>query len=380
MGNHGEGYLEQNGGSITAAGSISIGGSTNGTGTLVLNDGTITLTNSMYVGNYGGGCVTQYNGSVSTRGTYVGGYNSAGTGVGKYYMYGGDHLSDSVRVGFYGNGHFEQHGGTNFVAGDGWTYVGHYDGAYGHYAMHGGLLDSPHLCIAGSSAGQFFSTGSVYLANGEIRANTEVRVGSYGPGTLTQSGGALISTNIIEIGMRTGSSGIYTQSGGSLVCREIRIGRESNAYGKYIVSGGSVSADIMRLAYGGVQNESIFSVVGTNAGIEVATTVFMGATATYEVELTRNGLTAPTCDVLTLSMYAKLIVRAAEPLPRSLHNQEIPIFYYNTLTDNKIFVPTIETGEENGTLKSAEVRYYPDHVALYIKVNQPPQGTLITIR
>jgi hypothetical protein len=122
--------------------------------------------------------------------------------VGNYALRGGtlflstgtEYIADGA------NGNFSQSGGLNSINGSGESlYVGYNPGTTGTYALS--------------------ATGSLFVAAGLES------VGYNGVGTFTQSGGNnFVAANDLEIGVFAGATGTYSISGGTLSAQAIRVG------------------------------------------------------------------------------------------------------------------------------------------------------------
>lgn len=368
---NGSGIIEQNGGTINAGSSVTLGNGSISSGTLVLNDGAFnTLT--MYVGVAGYGSVTQSAGTATISNLRV----LTGNGVGYYKLLDGtlSCINQFIGAGPNAVGLFEQYGGTNLTSG--WLNVGVTNGAY---AMYGGEMQAGNFLIGGYAAGISAATGTVLLAGGTITAPTEIRVGSYGNGTLMQTNGTLICQGNLEVGMRAGSVGKYVQSGGTAVLQAVVICRDVGSIdSRYEISGGSASMASLSVANGSGRGGT-FAIMGTNAGVAVAGRMLIGASGTYEVALTPAGVTAPSASTFSLSSLSSLKVKASGLLPYAMDNTEIPIVTFDSRDEIPFGTVTVETGAEYGELKSATVNYYADRVTLKVRVCRPPQGAVITI-
>ena len=96
--------------------------------------------------------------------------------------------------------------------------------------------------------------------------------------------------------------------------------------------------------------------------------------------LTPEGFAAPAAGTLSLSTDARLRVKFSGPLPYAMDNTEIPVLTFGSRNANLFKTVTVDTGAEFGELKSAEVVYYADRIALKVRVSRPPYGTVITIQ
>jgi len=200
-----------------------------GMGTMTLSQAKDSLAiNSVKIGDYGTGIYNQTGGTLSVSGISLGGYISSSSG--SYTLSGSGNLSAySESVGSYnGAGTFTQSGGTNttqiLTLGDSFT-----AGTSGSYALSG---------------------------NGSLSAKYEY-LGNRSAGIFTQSGGTNV-TQTLSLGYYAGSSGSYTLSSGSLsVSHYEYIGYDGNGWneeyndyggnGTFIQTGGTHSASYLQL-------------------------------------------------------------------------------------------------------------------------------------
>jgi len=380
IGNAGQGRFEQSGGSViggsSSASYISLGVGSTGSGVYLMSGGSL-ATYNLNVGVSGSGIMTQSLGTVSVTNLNV--PNSSGSA--SYMLSQGNLAANSQNIGGSGNGAsglFVQNGGTNFCGG-GFLSVGPYDNAPGTYEMNGGEIQSSYFLIAGVG-NKTNSTGTVTFAAGTFTVNTEFRVGSYGEGTLTQTGGTLICPSALEVGMRAGSVGDYTQSGGTSLLNTVTISRDSGSYGsRYVISGGTATMTNLNVTVD-PGREGTFGVVGTNAAVTVVQQMWVAAGGTYEVTLTPEGFAAPVAGTLLLSIDSSLKVKASGLLPYGMDNTEIPILTFGSRNEKLFKTVTVETGAGYGELKSAEVVYYDDRITLKVRVSRPPYGTVIMVK
>ena len=184
----------------------------------------------MIVGRGGGavGTVNQLAGNHATGGwTYIGqnggtGFynigntNAGGGGITGFGLGSGSHYTGDFRI---ADGAGSQ-GGVNVnttgsIAANGWFYVGTGGGptAVGVMNLENGAVGATGNVVVGND-----STGILNMSGGSITAGGELWVGQSGgaSGTVTQTGGAVVSNNWLAIG-RQGATGVYNLSGtGSL--------------------------------------------------------------------------------------------------------------------------------------------------------------------
>ncbi|CAN5589595.1 hypothetical protein BH09VER1_BH09VER1_40860 [soil metagenome] len=136
--------------------------------------------------------------------------------------------------------------------------VGQYFGDTAALRINGNALISNATGFIGAVAG---SSGTVTMSGGTWNNAGELRVGDYGNGTLSITGGSLTST-IGNIGRSFGSTGTVTMSGGKWAnSAEFQVGNAGN--GMFVLSTGTVS--------------SVLSSIGSGAGATGVAIVNSGA-------------------------------------------------------------------------------------------------------
>ena len=376
VGRYGQGRLEQSGGTFNA-GTVNLGVYTNSVGTYLMSGGTFNASNSLSVGVAGSGIVTQFIGAVNATNLYL--PNGAGTGT--YVLVGGTLSCNGQNIGNASGskGTFVQNGGTNFCSNANYLSVGLVNNASGTYEMNGGEIQSSLFLLAGNTD-QTNSTGVMTLTGGAITVASEMRVGSYGSGTLLQSGGTVKCPGSLYVGMRAGSKGLYLQTGGEAWLNAVIVGNATGTFSnRYVIAGGTATMTNLSVTIGSGR-EGTFGVVGTNAAVTVVQQLYIAAGGAYEVTLTPGGFSAPAAGTLSLSTESRLRVKFSGLLPYAMDNAEIPILTFGSRNENTFKTVTVDTGAEFGELKSAEVVYYADRIALKVRVSRPPYGTVITIQ
>lgn len=194
-----------NGGSI-AGGMVNV----NNSSTFTLSDGGKVSASSVNVGTSDGTTAnfTQTGGISSVSSVLSVGAGSRSTGV--YNLSGNGALSAYVeRIGSgFVTGIFNQTGGTNTVANDGFFYVGT-SGGNGAYNLSAGTLSAPNESVGTSGNGAFLQTGGVNAVDGELHVG-------YG-GTYTLAGGVL-SAGTVEGDPGSGRK-TFNFNGGTLRAR-----------------------------------------------------------------------------------------------------------------------------------------------------------------
>ena len=206
-------------GTLAVSGELFIGDSQNSTGNFLLESGTMTANNKIFVGNNkANGTLTMSGGTLTKTGgdeTFVG--RDQGTGT------------------------ITQSGGTITLNHN--LYVGQSSGSTGTYNISGSsVLNVARDFVVGRESG----TGTLNMTGGTITKTGDEKfiVGhNNGVGTVVQSGGTISANNELYIGNENASaSGTYTLSGtGALnVANEVVVGRESGT-GVLNVDGGTLT-------------------------------------------------------------------------------------------------------------------------------------------
>jgi len=295
------GLFSQTGGAHTAA-SIAVGSGTNASGAYNLYGGSLSVANDLSVGGLGNGTFTQFGGSASAGGVFVGGGDLFAASGGTYFLYGGTLTSGSLRVGQAGAGTFVQTGGTHVIGTPGdmvpSIVLGDYDEGAGTYILsgsgaslivnggeqlnfhgHGTFIQSAGthrvtgVMDMGDSAGNarfFLSGGSYTVLGGElidsgpftqsggsntvgtVSANQDLLLGTIGRGgryELNGNGATLTVYGTERIG--DDSNGVFHQSAGrNTASTAVIVGRGTAGRGSYTLSGGALTTPL--LSIGGV--------------------------------------------------------------------------------------------------------------------------------
>ena len=206
-------------GTLAVSGELFIGDSQNSTANFLLESGTMTANNKIFVGNNkANGTLTMSGGTLTKTGgdeTFVG--RDQGTGT------------------------ITQSGGTLTLNHN--LYVGQSSGSTGTYNISGSsVLNVARDFVVGRESG----TGTLNMTGGTITKTGDEKfiVGhNNGVGTVVQSGGTISANNELYIGNENASaSGTYTLSGtGALnISNEVVVGRESGT-GVLNVDGGTLT-------------------------------------------------------------------------------------------------------------------------------------------
>jgi len=181
----------------------------------------------------------------------------------------------------------------------------------------------------------------------------------------------------MSIGMRSGSLGVYTQTAGEAWLNNVYVGKDPGTYSnRYVIAGGTATMTNLSVGVDQENAGTVFGIVGTNAGVTVASTLTLGAGATYEVTLGPDGFSAPYAGELGLSSFSRLKVVSRGFLQ---DNVEVPVLTFGSRNATPFGAVEVETGTKPGELRSAVPNYYDDRITLTIQL-VPPPGTLISVR
>ena len=217
------------------SGTLSLGSSSAGSGSVLMTSGSLSTITYEYVGDSGIGNFTQPGGSnsIPTAGfLYLG--NSPGSS-GTYALSASGLLSTAnENIGNYGTGGFLQSGGTNMLSS--YLELGLNPSSSGSYTLSSSGLLSAHNEIVGFSGsgsftqlgginsvskeldiGYYTDTSSYNLSAGSLFSTRNEVIGVSGTGSFTQSGGTNTVAGELVLGEFDGSSGTYNLNGGLLV-------------------------------------------------------------------------------------------------------------------------------------------------------------------
>ncbi len=227
-----------------------LGSSVSEAGTLDITGGSL-ISFLEYIGDQGSGTVTQSDGYHRPGYLLTLGYSA--NGVGNYTLSGGT-LNIGIpgyqsgmangRIGYDGTGHFTQSGGNHYIRDslglgcnqgsigtydlqDGFLSLGKFeiigDGGYGSFTQSGGLNCAYLGILIGNNQG---GSGTFEISGGRLWVGSFYsRIGGYGTGTFTQTGGLVeVDTSQFYLGHSPGSSGTYNLNGGTLVISSIMQG------------------------------------------------------------------------------------------------------------------------------------------------------------
>jgi autotransporter-associated beta strand protein len=274
---YGDDKLNLRGGlSLVEGGSVDLGD-----GTLTCNDlnsnisGGTLRTRDQTIGLDGNGVFTQTGGSATVRNWLTLGWNAGDTGVynlvaGSLTMY--DPMTNpNMEIGFRGEGHFVQTGGTvNTI--ECLITLGSSVGSYGSYTLSGSaVLNSQGQVVGWSGTGIFTHAGGSNSASGLSIGQSATGNGSYnlsesgtlsiasseyvgysGAGSFAQSGGTHTVSGGLYLGYDVGSTGTFTLSGnGSLTAGLEYVGYNNAATALFDHTAGSNTTSGLSIGTGG---------------------------------------------------------------------------------------------------------------------------------
>jgi hypothetical protein len=265
IGNSGTGEFIQSAplNSYNSTGSLVVGRESTGDGTYTMQGGWL-FAGSETIGDGGTGRFTHWGGLNDVAGDLTIGDFNFTYGNGTYSMmgmFGGNPelRANNEYVGNYGNGSFEQFGGTNTVAGG--LHIGMTSINSGTYVLDGwGTLNAADIVVGNSSTGTFTqhsgsatasslvigknagSSGTYNMNMGNLTA-ANITVGHDGTGVFNQADGMNMYFDGGSLSVGSGSgNGTYNMSGGMLATTNINIGTGSGK-GTFNHTGANVSAN-----------------------------------------------------------------------------------------------------------------------------------------
>lgn len=250
------GLMTMDSASITTNRELRLGSGADAEGTLTAINGSVITRNAgnLRIGLNGSGTLTLTNSSLvqtSTSGDSHIGSNADSTGI--WNATGSTiTLLNSLRVGNSGDGTFNLVNSTlNYInTSSGNTYVGANNGSTGLMTLdnsHFNTVREFRVGQAGGSTGTFHMNAGSSITLGSLvdPTNAHLRVGDSGNGTFNQTGGAITfqsSSGNTIIGTNNGSIGVYNMTGGSFATnREIVLGENNGSEGTWTISNATVT-------------------------------------------------------------------------------------------------------------------------------------------
>ena len=210
----------------TVGGSLVLGSQAGSSGTYSLHNTdtggatSLTVTGDTIVGDAGSGTFNQtgydYNNLHTTTNLILGNQN---TGSGSYSLSGGSlQVISDTNVGYGGTGTFNLSDAGNLSIGN-ILRIGRDVGSSGSFTQSGGSLSVTDIEIGNAGRGVYS------LSGGSLQVISDTNVGYGGTGTFNLSDAGNFSIgNTLNIGRDAGSSGSFTQSGGSLSSSWLALG------------------------------------------------------------------------------------------------------------------------------------------------------------
>lgn len=189
------GNLNISGGSLSvtaATGTIVIGNGSSGTSNVTVSGGSVTSASSIYVGNSSQGQLDVKTGGTVTQSGGVSYVGATATGDGVFNVDGGTVSLRTITIGDAGKGVFNLNTGSVTVGSSVDTNVGNADGGDGTLKVAGGIFSMTNASanlIVGNQTG---STGNLELSAGTMDIAGRVIIGDNGKGTAIVTGGNLI--------------------------------------------------------------------------------------------------------------------------------------------------------------------------------------------
>lgn len=236
----GQGTFNMTGGRLTNSLFVSVGNNVGATGTFLMSGGNFVGT-EFDVGYFGNGTMIQSGGSVSLSQFYGVGYVAGG--VGTYLMVNGSVLSPDGYVGLYGTGTFIQVGGTNTHLSV--LSLGETTGAAGTYRLGAGTLNASEVTVGNEGSGTFDMLGGRLNAVNFFAGSS---ANSIGNGTFAN--GLVTISNEATFGVGTNSTSRFALNSGTVnVGGDMSLGFEQGSYGKFIMDGGALSSNELKVGY-----------------------------------------------------------------------------------------------------------------------------------
>ena len=254
VGNRDSGTFQQDGGTVTVNGGLTVGTGTGGTGVYNLTNGLLSA-NSAAIGNGGTGTVTvSGSGQMTVSGNTS--LNGSSPGFGKLAISDNGQVSTtSFFIGDNGNGIgiVEITGGKLTV--NDWFCIGHSDNGNGTVIVDGGELITTHgAADHGIHIGTHGNTtGTMIVKSGKVNTAENprpIRIGTNGnsTGTLEVSGGEVYATTIFLSENSTGATGTMTISGDGFVSVRDSLLVGNAGKGTVNLDGGLLLADTINIS------------------------------------------------------------------------------------------------------------------------------------
>lgn len=260
-----DGAFEHSGGTNAVRSNLSIGVMGQSHGRYELSGSGQLSARNEYFGVDGGGAMLQTGGTNMVSGELV--VAQLRSSQGAYEFAGGEIVAENMSVGELGTAYFYQHGGTNTVRSA--LYLGKLSDSYscgkGTYELAGGSLSARAVYIGYDGNGHFLQNGGTVtieedlhiayhddyaygrytLAAGQLTADSET-IGTRRSGSFVQTGGS----NVVLSSLTVEANGEYAISGGSLIASELHTGSSSQAKFSILDAGAAITVlDALRIGH-----------------------------------------------------------------------------------------------------------------------------------
>ncbi len=235
-----QGTLTIAGGITTLSGTLTAGLSANATGAVWVTGGQLVMSTNAFIARSGVGQMTMSNGTVLANGLFAVAFSPASRGVvtvsgGILQLLGGLLISDDLNA----TGRVFVTGGQLIVT-NGLTRLGDFKTGFGELTVSNGALLARDMIVGGrvgtAPKGVFTVAGGTNILSSSLNVGSLVNA----TGSVFVSAGLLVVTNDVIV---IGSNGVgqVTQTGGTMLLRDVRVAFGFVSQGTLTVSGGTGS-------------------------------------------------------------------------------------------------------------------------------------------
>lgn len=313
VGSAGNGSLVMTGGSLLITNEYSLGLSAGAFGKVQQSGGTVTTTNNVKVGDWGGTGLYEMSGgtNICRTGTFLVANGNGSTGTltmtgGRILACNNFTIANNGTKGSWGSATVS---GGDVVVSNSVT-LGSSSNCWGTLAMSGGTLEAGYISLGNLGVGNFAQsngtvlsrgnlalgstasgTGTLSVAGGETTIRGNVQVSSYGYGSLAVSGGTLAISNTLSFGQYTNSTAFGSFAGGTVLVKgtgshdwgakgvtQIAISGGTNLFAGTVNIGVSTQATVVISGGSNVFSGANLCVARNNAGSSATLTVSGGKT------------------------------------------------------------------------------------------------------
>lgn len=270
---------------ITQSGEVALNftlGTVNGTGSVNMSSGDLTVGNRENIGYSGGYSTFTQSGGTNSASELLIGVQASGTGI--YNLSSGNleatSAGTSISLGDVGTGTFNHSGGINTVTND--LNMGFSTDSSGTYNLNGGTLDVGGDITRGDGSSRLdYNGGTLTVTGGDISVDRFYMGYSSGSNASHTIGtGETISADYEYVG-RSGAAAVTQDDGDNDVQYDLNVGFNASSTGTYDLNGGTLSAYSENLGFKG--NATFNQTGGTNTiGNDLHLGVSSG-TATYNL-------------------------------------------------------------------------------------------------